>query len=438
MKLMNWKIIQYAIKKGSISSNLAPIFGGFALLHVKQNDVKKANEFASATNTLIQRFREDRKDCTEAMICEALAKCLLQSLRSLTGPFLQVYKDFKVSCNHECFLLSKLIKLTSRVSPKIKLMGEVEMSLNGLNGYAQCFFGAGCELGPLFESKLLVVEDYCRNLGRQSSLVLFSMFRQFALNLRKASDNPSGLVGEAFNEEKVLSELEGSAHFQTLRDSSSLRIQLAFVFWNEADMIALLKILETYPVTDQFVARLHNRLAFTGLAAFAMCHRKDCASYRTLGEKCLGHFKFLSKNGSVNARPVYLFLKAMKNPSRDAFCKAIESCAEGKFVNLEAMVNERYAAFLRKENDEGAANECLTSAYFLYQDWGVHAKALQLSKEHEVLKKAKRSKARSFANTIGSTTKTATSAKSDDGTPKTTFSFNSTLKQRKMVSLEKK
>ncbi len=327
----------------------------------------------------------------------------------------------------------------------IKLMGEVEMCLNGLNGYAQCFFGAGCELGPLFESKLLVVEEYCRNLGRKSYLVLFSMYRQFALNLRKPSNNPSKLEGKAFNEEQVLSKLEGSAHFQTLRDSSSLRMQLAFVFWNEADMIDLLKILETYPFQDPFVARLHNRLAFTGLAAFAMCHKKGGASYKALGEKCLDHFKFLSKNGSVNARPVYLFLKAMKSPSRDAFHDAIEACAEGNFVNLEAMVNERYAAFLRGVQDEAASNECLKDAYFLYQEWGADAKALQLSKDHEFLKKAKRKKARSFANTVGSDHKTASvtvSNTSHDATSQsqkmTSFSFNSTLKQRKLVFVGKK
>ncbi len=327
----------------------------------------------------------------------------------------------------------------------IKLMGEVEMCLNGLNGYAQCFFGAGCELGPLFESKLFVVEEYCRNLGRKSSLILFSMYRQFALNLRKPSDYPSKLVGEAFNEEQVLSELEGSALSQTLRDSSSLQMQLAFVFWNEADMIDLLKILETYPLQDIFIARLHNRLAFTGLAAFAMCHRKDCASYKALGEKCLGHFKFLSKNGSVNARPVYLFLKAMKSPSRDAFCKAIEACAEGNFVNLEAMVNERYAAFLRGVQDEAASKECIANAYFLYQEWGADAKALQLSEDHEFLKKVKRKKPRSFANTVGSDRKTASvtvSNTSYDATSQNqntmSFSFNSTLKQRKLVFVEKK
>ena len=314
------------------------------------------------------------------------------------------------------------------------------MSLNGLHGYAQCFFGAGCEIGPIFESKLLVVEEYCRNLGRQSSLILFSMFRQFALNLRKPSDNPSKLVGEAFNEEQVLSELEGSAHYQTLRDSSSLRVQLAFVFWNEADMIDLLKVLETYPLQDQFVARLHNRLAFTGLAALAMCRRKDCASYKALGEKCLGHFKFLSKNGSVNARPVYLFLKAMKSPSRDAFREAIESCAEGKFVNLEAMINERYAVFLREEKDEATFKECITNAYFLYQEWGAHAKALQLSKDHAFLKKAKRTRARSSVHTVGSgshqMTSTTCTTSDDVISPKKAFSFNSTLKQRKIISMK--
>uniref|UniRef100_A0A7S2LW75 Orc1-like AAA ATPase domain-containing protein n=1 Tax=Skeletonema marinoi TaxID=267567 RepID=A0A7S2LW75_9STRA len=410
MKLLNWKIIQYVLKKGSISSNLAPILGLCALMYVKLDDVKRSNEFATAVQALNLRIRDDKKNYAMAGMCVCLAMCLLQNFRSLTDPFLQSYKDFK-------------------------LMGEVEMSLNGLNGYAQCFFGAGCELGPIFESKLLVVEDYCRNLGRQSSLILFSMFRQFALNLRKPSDNPSKLVGEAFNEEQVLSELEGSAHFQTLRDSSSLRVQLAFVFWNEADMIDLLKILETYPLQDQFAARLHNRLAFTGLAAFAMCHRKDCASYKALGEKCMSHFKFLSKNGSVNARPVYLFLKSMKSPSRDAFSKAIEACAEGKFVNLEAMVNERYAAFLREENDEAASNDCITEAYFLYQDWGAHAKALQLSKDHSFLKKLKRKKERSVFSSSHKTANSTVSTGSDDATSKKkmTFSFNSTLKQRKLV-----
>ncbi len=287
-----------------------------------------------------------------------------------------------------------------------------------------------------------MVEDYCKMTERQSSFILFSMFRQFALNLRRPTESPTKLIGEAFDEEKVLSELEGNAHFMTIRDTSMLRLQLAFIFWNESDMISLLKILEPYPMQDQFVARLHNRLTFVGLAAFALCHKKDCGSFKELGEKCLGHFKFLSKSGSVNAHPVYTFLKAMKNPSRDAFKKAIEACAEVNFVNLEAIGNERYGAFLKAQNDEVAFKECITAAYFLYQDWGAHAKALELSKQHPFLGSSRRQKARSFANTIGSThiTGSVTSAGSvaEEMSPKKAFSFNSTLKQRKLISLERK
>ncbi len=364
-------------------------------MYARVNDGKKSHEFVTTAQALMPRIRDDKKNYVQSMIILCNAMCLLKPLSTLTGPFLQTYKDCKVRydcCYHTSSCSSTLHALTLYVST-IKLIGEVDMSLTGLTGYAQCFFGSGCELGPLFESKLLVAEEYYRILGRNSSFALLSMFRQFALNLRKPSNNPSKFVGEAFNEEQALSELEGSAHSQTHRDSSSLRMQLAFVFGNEADMIELLKILETYPFQDPFIARFHNRLAFTGLAAFAVCHKEGCASYKALGEKCLGHFKLLSKSGSVNARPVYLFLKAMKSPSRDAFLKAIEACAEGSFVNLEAMVNERYAAFLREEKDEAACNNCITNAYFLYQDWGAHAKALQLSEDHEFLKKAKRNKA---------------------------------------------
>ncbi len=85
----------------------------------------------------------------------------------------------------------------------------------------------------------------------------------------------------------------------------------------------------------------------------------------------------------MNAQPVYLFLKSMKSPSRDAFRDAIDECAEGKFVNLEVMVNDRYAAFFRHVKDEAASKECIANAYFLYQEWGADAKAMQLSKDHE-------------------------------------------------------
>ena len=78
----------------------------------------------------------------------------------------------------------------------------------------------------------------------------------------------------------------------------------------------------------------------------------------------------------------------MKSPSRKSYTKAIEACSEaGTMVHLEAMSKERYASFLlNQEKDTELANEYLTSSYWLYQDWGAYAKALQLSQQNDFLK----------------------------------------------------
>lgn len=102
--------------------------------------------------------------------------------------------------------------------------------------------------------------------------------------------------------------------------------------------------------------------------------------------QCLDHFKHLAKHGSVNAKPVYMFMLAMQSPSSDAFEKAIGACAEAGMIHLEAMANERYAMFLYEDKIEALANEYMTSSFWLYQDWGAQAKVIQLTQQYNFLK----------------------------------------------------
>ena len=120
MKLLNWKIIQYSLKKGSISSNVAPILGAGALMYVKLNDVKKSNEFATTAQTLSLRIRDDKSNHVQCVMVVSYAMCLLQPFRSLTSPFLQSYKDFKVCASVVAVRLSfsqKFSELTFHILP---------------------------------------------------------------------------------------------------------------------------------------------------------------------------------------------------------------------------------------------------------------------------------------------------------------------------------
>lgn len=300
--------------------------------------------------------------------------------------------------------------------------GDVVIVTASLFAHTQAYFAAGLELGPLVESRLLMAEEICQGVG---FLTTFKILRQLSINLRTRTANPTEFQGEAFKEEEVLSGMNANARKMALRDSSSSRLQLAFVFWNEDVMVKMLNILGDYPPTDMAIARLHNRLCYAGLAAFALGKKKGSESFLKLGQDCLNHFKNLTKHGSANAKPVYLFMLAMKVPCREKFLKAIDACAEARMVHLEAMALERYASYLRNEKDNTLANDCITSSYWLYQDWGAHAKALQLSEQYVFLKDAKRKKAKNSALSTAESEISPMAA--------ATKSFNSTFRSRKTI-----
>jgi len=405
VKILAGKAIRCAIKRG-MSRHLPLVMVSFASSLAKQGKVKTAQELGHVSIAISDKIPDDMEIC---VLTRALAHMgvlpQLQSFRSMVEPILQCHKDLKL------------------------VGGFVEMTLGSMLAYFESFFAAGLELGPLLESKLLLVEDLCRSLGRPGFLTNFQIYRQFALNLRKRIENPTEFQGEAFHEEKSLNKMNGNALKMALRDSSSLRLQLAFVFWNENIMAQMLERLRDYPLKDMSVARLHNRLCFTGLAAFALCQRQGYESFSKLGKNCLRYFAHLTKHGSVNAKPVYLFMLAMQVSRREVFEKAIDACNEASMVHLEAMAKERYAALLKRENDTPLSNDYITSSYWLYQDWGAHGKALQLSQQYDFLQHSTRKNAKSV------TSSTAVSKKSAKRNSLIipTYSFNTTFKSRKMI-----
>ena len=359
-KVLCWKAIQIAIKHG-VDAHFPSILASLSMSMVSSGKFKSAQEVGNVALALRDEIRHDIDN--RAMIqfyVSGHVSCLLQPFRSSLGPMLEAHKDFK-------------------------LVGNTELRVASMMVHFYIYFAAGQELGPLIESRLVLSEGEARRVDRPTFLIQFQIARQFALNLRTRNDSPSELCGPAFCEGEELCAMNDKARKMALRDSSSYRLQLAFIFNNESAMISLLEILKDYPLYDVVPSRLHNRLCFTGLAAFTLDNEGN-ESFMKLGLQCLRYFKKLKEQGSVNAKPVYLFMKALKRSNRQAFSSAIDACAEATFIHLEAMAREQFALFLYKENDTKAGNDYLTSAFWLYRDWRADFKALRMSEEYEFLK----------------------------------------------------
>ena len=150
----------------------------------------------------------------------------------------------------------------------------------------------------------------------------------------------------------------------------------------------------------------------------------------------MSHFAFLAKLGSVNSKPVHLFMLAMKSPSRKSFEKAIDACIESNMIHLEAMAKERYSVFLNGEKDTALANDYITSSFWLYQDWGAYSKALQLKQQNSFLAHSTRKKAESLALSTVTAQSNKSSTKRASGII-SSYTFNSTLESRERTFVKR-
>jgi hypothetical protein len=271
--------------------------------------------------------------------------------------------------------------------------GQFDPALGSMLNYVNAYFAAGLSLGPIFESKLLVLDEFCQSIDKSSFRASFQIHRQFAINLRQKSDQPTLLNGPAFQQETALAELNDQTRKMTLRDASIYRLELAFIFNDTECMTAMLETLSGYPFEDPVISRFYIRACFMGLAAFSLVEKS-----RVIGNQCLKYFRRMMKLGSTNAPPAYFFIAALKKPTKKAFTTAIDRCQEASMPHLEAMARERYAMFLLTRNEVELAKSHIASAYWLYFDWGAHGKSVSLAWEYPFLKTAKRTKPGSHAS----------------------------------------
>ena len=129
------------------------------------------------------------------------------------------------------------------------------------------------ELNPLYESKLSLMEEYCRKAGRKANELSMQLFRQFSLNLRREDcAEPTAFAGPAFDEETNLRGIPDQIRSYVSFDIFTFRLVLAVIFWDEALMAEMLEKLRVMPTcfNDMSTARTHVRLTYMALAAFGL------------------------------------------------------------------------------------------------------------------------------------------------------------------------
>lgn len=169
----------------------------------------------------------------------------------------------------------------------------------------------------------------------------------------------------------------------TRRDINTSRLILSCIYndWETAEL--MVRELEPYLTGDSFITRAHNRSTYMGLAAIKIGRQKGKKYFRNIGQKALKLYKSDVKKGSVNAHPVLTMFQAEEHPSKEAYDKAIKTCARLGLTHHEAYMCERAGVYFLQQKDEGWAEFYLVRAHRLYSDWGAYGKSETMKHKHD-------------------------------------------------------
>ena len=270
--------------------------------------------------------------------------------------------------------------------------GDVEMALIGAMCYGYTYIVVGLPLSHL-ESDIQSYGEAARHFYLAPSIqVQFPIIEQAVLNLMGKSEHTTVLKGSAMDQDELLSEVEGNGQSMTVRDICIFRLMLAYVFRDMDVASEMLEKLLEFKSFNPAIARMHIREAYSGLAAFALLRtcprgaRKERKKYKGIAKQSFEYFKKAVQKGSTSAYPIYAFLIAEKDPSKEKYDEAIRVCARSGLKNFEAMANESCGLyFLREDRDKDWAKYYLSKAVDLFEEWNATAKARLLKEQYKFI-----------------------------------------------------
>ena len=252
------------------------------------------------------------------------------------------------------------------------------------------------------------------------------LLRQLTLNLRTPMSQVDRLVGESFDETDMLPHFRAANNRQSLFASYVAKLILSYVFGHYNQALQNAELAETYADSGAGLALSGAYCFYQGLTLLALCintseineTEQQQSQYLTQAIALQERLKHWADHAPMNYQHKYdlivaemarvqgYYLEAM-----DAYDRAIKGARQERYLQDEALANERAAEFYLAISKEKIAHVYLTDAYYAYIRWGAVAKVKALEKQYpELLKSIIHRDSTTLTQTTTKSTTVSTSA----------------------------
>ncbi|MEH2374266.1 ATP-binding sensor histidine kinase [Nostoc sp.] len=273
-------------------------------------------------------------------------------------------------------------------------IGDLEYAAYYLHSYSYSSYFIGKELTGL-EREIATYSNVIRQINQETVLNWITIHQQSVLNLLGNVANPCYLIGEAYDEEKMLPLYLDANDVMGIFYLYVSKLHLCYLFEEYPSALENANLAEKYlqggigqQVTPRFY--LYDSLARLAVYSDASDSEQKCILNKVqANQQKMEHW---AHHAPMNYLHKYYLIEAEQYRICGQYLEAIESydraislAKEHEYINEEALAQELTAKFYLKWGKHKIAQIYLTDAYYSYIRWGALAKVDDLAKRYPQL-----------------------------------------------------
>ncbi len=252
----------------------------------------------------------------------------------------------------------------------------------------------GLELKTL-EDKMANYQKAAKKLKQPRSLTFLILPQQVALNLIGKSTDPSRLVGEIFNEDKMIPFYIDNNNNAYLGITYVYKLMLSYLFGNYRQALDNALTSGKYHEAMFGHHEIPIRNLYYSLTLLILYPESKNSEQKQYVKRVRANQKQMKKwanNAPMNHLHKYYLVEAELARVRgkdawamDLYDKSVSLARENEYVNEEALANEVAARFYLSRGREKSAMGYINEARYCYYRWGAYAKVKDMEERYPQL-----------------------------------------------------
>ncbi|MEH2358022.1 AAA family ATPase [Nostoc sp.] len=361
--------INLSIKYGNASLSAFVYVAYGVILCSVVGDIESGYRFGKLAESMLTKFQAQEVMLKVIQTFNQLIKPWKEHVRNTLKPLIEVYSN-----NLET--------------------GDLEFGAYCLYTYSYYAYFIGKELVPL-EREMATHSNALKQIKQERVFHWNEIYRQMVLNLLGSSENSCCLIGDAYNEQKMLPIHVAANDGVAILSLFICKLQLCYLFTDYSQALESSMKAEQYLSAGLGMIISAKFYFYDSLVQLALYPDVDEENQQKILKKVIANqekiahwahhapMNYLHKFYLVEAERHRVLGQSLK--AIDNYENAISLAKENEYINEEALACELAAIFYLKWGKQRIAQFYLTDAYYCYVRWGALAKVYDLQKRYPQL-----------------------------------------------------